>query len=457
MDNEYKRFISRKASTFTPSGFDCKDLPGSLFDYQRDIVRWACRMGKCGVFADTGLGKTAMQMAWADQVASHTGQPVIVLAPLCVAQQTVREAAKFGIDAEYLREPADRKIIVTNYERMAKFDAASFSGVVLDESSILKSHTSRTRKELIDRFQSTLYRLSCTATPSPNDYMELGNQAEFLGQMTQSEMLAMYFIHDGGSTQNWRLKGHAQKKFWEWLASFAVFMGSPSDLGYDGSMHVLPELRYIEHSIGAGFYAHGELFPKPVSTLSERRDIKRQTINDRVGRCAEIVNASSEPWIVWCDLNDESSAASVAIPDSVEVTGSMDAEEKESRIMDFTDGNARVIVTKTSIAGFGMNWQHCRNMAFLGVNDSYESLYQAVRRCWRFGQDRVVNVHMFYAEEEQTVLTNLRRKAQQHDEMSTAMRAIVSDVCASNLTRQRANKTDYAPEIKMEIPVWLAS
>lgn len=452
----YHSFLMQKSRTFEPCGFIADDVTDRAFSYQRDIIRWACRMGRAGIFADTGLGKTLMQTEWARLVAAKTDKPVIILAPLCVAQQTEKEANKFDILAKYCREDEQLPgVVITNYERVDKFDVDQYGGVVLDESSILKSQTSKTREKITGLFSRTPYRLSCTATPSPNDYMELGNQSNFLGLMTQAEMLAMYFIHDGGSTQNWRLKRHGVEKFWQWLAEWGVFLTRPSDLGYDDSLHELPPLNFVEHRMSTGFVAQGQLFAKPVSTLSERRQIKRDTIDERIKLVADMVNSSAESWIVWCDLNDESTAAAAAIPDAVEVQGSHTAEEKESRLMAFANGDARVLITKTSIAGFGMNYQHCRNMAFAGLNDSYESLYQAIRRCWRFGQNQQVNVHLVFCDEEWTIVDNLRRKKAEMDAMKEAMRQSIGDLCASNLIGQKANKTDYNPTILMEVPAWL--
>lgn len=421
---QYEDFLAAKAKSVTPSGFDIEDsaLNPALFDFQRAIVRWALKKGKAAMFLDTGLGKTIQQCEWAHQVVAHTGGNVLIAAPLCVSQQTVEEAAKFGIEVRYVRDQSQAQpgISITNYEMLKHFDPAQFVGVVLDESSILKDHTSKTRQMIIEMFSRTPYRLSCTATPSPNDFMELGNQAEFLGVMSAVEMLAMYFVHDGGETSKWRLKGHGKTRFWEWMASWAICIKNPSDLGFDGSAYVLPALNIHEHVIEAPI-VEGQLFAGVAQTLSERRQAKRQSMDDRVQQVADMVNASDEEWIVWCHLNDESSALAKAIPDAVEVFGSLDPDEKERRIMQFTHGEARVLISKPSISGFGMNWQHCRNQAFVGLDDSFESYYQAVRRCYRFGQQREVNVHLVSSEAEGAIKANLERKQQQSDDMSSAM------------------------------------
>lgn len=423
---DYQAFIESKLSLHQPVGFAPSDLSRySLFDFQAAIVDWAVRRGRAAIFADTGLGKTAQQLAWADQVANHTGLPVLILAPLCVAQQTVREAERMGIpDVRYARTKAlilGARIIVTNYEMMDHFADVEWGGVVLDESSILKSFEGKTRNAIIEQFAGIDYRLSCTATPSPNDFMELGNQAEFIGVMSRTEMLAQFFIHDGGDTSKWRLKGHGKTVFWQWMATWAVCIRSPEDIGFDGSRYQLPPLNTHQHTVTAPFVPDGQLFSTVAQTLNERRAAKRVSLNDRVQVAADLVNASEDRWIVWCHLNDESAALAKAIPDSVEVTGSMTHSEKESRIMGFVRGESRVIVSKSSIMGFGLNLQHCANMVFVGLDDSYEAYYQAIRRCYRFGQLREVNVHIVSSEGEGAILKNIERKERQAQEMSTAM------------------------------------
>lgn len=421
---KYDEFLRRKAKSVTASGFDISEseLNPALFDFQRAVVMWGLKKGRAAIFEDTGLGKTLQQGEWAHQVCRYTGGNVLIVAPLCVSQQTVEELAKFRIEVRYVRDQSQVQsgISITNYEMLKHFDPSRFVGVVLDESSILKDHTSKTRQMIIEMFSRTPYRLSCTATPSPNDFMELGNQAEFLGVMSAVEMLAMYFVHDGGETSKWRLKGHGKTRFWEWMASWAICIKNPADLGFDGSAYILPDLNIHEHVIDA-VALDGQLFAGVAQTLTERRQAKRQSMVDRVALVADMVNASAEEWIVWCHLNDESSALAKAIPDAVEVFGSLDPEEKERRIMAFTHGQARVLVTKPSISGFGMNWQHCRNMAFVGLDDSFESYYQAVRRCYRFGQTRPVNVHLVSSESEGAVKQNLERKQAQAMEMTTSM------------------------------------
>ncbi len=449
VSESYDAFLKDKAIGQVPTGFAPGRLGSHLFDFQAAIVEWACKRGRAAIFADTGLGKTAMQAEWARQVASHTGGRVLILAPLCVAQQTVEEEAQFGTAIKYCRNESqtDGDIIITNYEMVDHFDVTDYAGVVLDESSILKSHDSKTRAKIIDMFGATPYRLSCTATPSPNDHMELGNQAEFLGVMTATEMLAMFFVHDGGQTSNWRLKGHGKSRFWEWMSSWAVCIRTPDDLGFDGSRYVLPGLDTHEHIIDVHEPLPGQLFPGIAQTLTERRDAKRQSMAERVQISAGLVNSHNRPAIVWCHLNDESKALSQAIPDAVEVTGSMTVSEKEDAIMAFTRGTKRVIVTKPSIAGFGMNWQHCSDMVFAGLDDSFESFYQAVRRCYRFGQKNVVNVHLVSSSAEGAVKANIQRKQDQAAEMAESMVSHMRELTKQTIKGSVMEKTEYTRDV----------
>lgn len=445
----YDDFIRSKSETVPPTGFAPTSINPSLFDFQRAIVDWACRRGRAAIFADTGLGKTAMQLEWAHQVHMHTGLPVLILSPLCVASQTVREGSRMGIDVRYTRDPSGvgDGITITNYEMLDRFDVSIFAGVVLDESSILKSHDSKTRAKIIDAFRNTPYRLSCTATPSPNDHMELGNQSAFLGVMSAPEMLATFFTHDMDTTSSWRLKGHGKTRFWEWMASWAICIRTPSDLGFDGSRFILPGIETTEHVVESDDPLPGELFAGVAQTLSERRGAKRQSLSARVQVAADLANSHNRPCIVWCHLNDESAALADAIHDSVEVTGSMTVAEKESAIMDFTDGRKRVIVTKPSIAGFGMNWQHCADMIFAGVDDSFESFYQAVRRCYRFGQTNVVQVHVVSASSEGAVLVNLRRKQDQALEMAGNMVAHMRELTKKSIKGMTMTKATYERDL----------
>ena len=406
--NNYDAFIQSKSRTIPFAGHDPVGLSSDLFPFQRDITTWAVRRGRAAIWADCGLGKTFMQLEWARNIDGD----VIVLAPLAVAEQTQREGEKFGINVHVCgsQDDVNPGINITNYEKLGKFDLSAFQGIVLDESSILKSYNGATRTAIIESSQSIPYRLACTATPSPNDLMELGNHAEFLGVMTRAEMLASFFIHDGGDTSKWRLRGHAQSAFWDWVAEWAVILRKPSDLGYEDNGFILPDLTIHDEVVDSDFAPEGQLFQSGAMSLSDRRRARRQSLDDRVAKCAEMVNRSDETWVVWCDLNDESKALASAIPDAVEITGSDSHEVKERRMNDFTDGKIRVLVSKPSICGWGMNWQHCANMAFVGLSDSYEQQYQAIRRCWRFGQTRPVNVHVITSSGEGAVVKNIERK-----------------------------------------------
>lgn len=449
--DDYDAFIKRKASEDVVSGLDPSALGSHLFDFQAAIVTWACKRGRAAIFADTGLGKTAMQTEWARQVTEHTGGMVLIAAPLCVAQQTVEEAAKFGIHIQYCRHPSDIKdgtvIVITNYEMLDKFNPDDFVGIVLDESSILKSQTSKTRALIIEMFQRTPYRLSCTATPSPNDHMELGNQAEFLGVMTAVEMLAMFFVHDGGDTSQWRLKGHGKTRFWEWMATWSICIRNPADLGFDGSAYILPGLQMHEHIVESTDALDGQLFAGIAQTLTERRDAKRKSMIDRVKITADLVNSHNRPAIVWCHLNDESKALTAAIPDAIELTGAMPSEDKEAAIMAFIHGEKRVIVSKSSIMGFGLNLQHCHDMVFAGLDDSYESFYQAIRRCHRFGQHHIVDVHLVSAESEGAVKANLERKQAQADDMAQSMVDHMRELTKQKIKGASMEKSDYKREV----------
>tara|TARA_Y100001951_G_scaffold105178_1_gene120468 strand:+ start:68 stop:2272 length:2205 start_codon:yes stop_codon:yes gene_type:complete len=445
----YDEFIAKKQFNEISVGFKPAGLSSHLKDFQREIVDWACRRGRAAIFADTGLGKTIMELEWAGQVADATSKPVLIVAPLCVAHQHIREGSKFGIDLRYVRDQsdvADDRIVVTNYEMLDSFDLAEFGGVVLDESSILKNSTGKTRTKIIRDCQPVQYRLSCTATPSPNDHMELGNQAEFLGLMTQAEMLAMFFTHDGGETQKWRLKGHGKTKFWQWMACWSVCIRKPSDLGHDDAGYNLPGLTVEQHEVESHEPKEGELFVTEALTLSEQRKAQRDSIDDRVAKVAELANADSEQWIVWCHLNDEAAALVKAINGAESVGGSDSIESKEDRMQRFTAGTLRVLVTKPSIAGFGMNWQHCNRMAFVGLSHSFEQYYQAVRRCYRFGQKRPVQVHIVTAQAEGAVKANIERKQQQAEEMSEQMVEHMRDLMQKNVKGATMEKTDYTEQ-----------
>jgi hypothetical protein len=460
MDTSYHDFVSGKLTRHRPVGFDA-DVTIPMFPFQRDIVTWALRRGRCAIFASTGLGKSRMQVAWAHHVAEHTGRPVLILAPLAVARQTAEEGVKVGVDVRVCRDMSDvigGGVFITNYDRLHLFDACAFGGVALDESSIIKHHDAKTLKTLMDAFSGTEFRLACTATPSPNDYVELGTHAEFLGICSRAEMLSEYFVHDGGETQKWRLKGHARKMFWRFVASWGALVRSPSDLGYDGSAYVLPPMTVEHHIIAASqeaVHASGLLFAAPAATLTERRSARKGSVGDRVRECAEMVNASSEAWVVWCDLNAESEALTKAIRGAVEVRGSMTGDEKERALYDFASGKARVIVSKPSICGFGLNWQHCHRMAFVGVTDSWEAYHQATKRIHRFGQKLPCDIHVFASELESAVIANLKRKEADAIVMGEELAREAGESVRESIIGSRRVTNSYHAERTMAVPSWL--
>ena len=455
----YHDFVTAKLGVVRSSGIadDCVDY--ALYPHQRDLTKWALRRGRAAIFADTGLGKMRMAIAWSDAVVRHSGRPVIVLCPLAVAQQFVSEGKVMDIEVTHVREPDDLRegINICNYERMHKLDMRQFAGVALDESSIIKHHGSKTLAALMGAFSDTPYRLCCTATPAPNDWAELGTHAEFLGVRSRAEMLAEFFVHDGGDTSVWRLKGHARAAFWRWVASWGAMVRSPADLGHDASGYALPPLRIHQHTVEIAHDPLHGLFAMEAQTLSERRQARRDSMDERVKACADMVNASSDPWIVWCDLNDEGDALERAIPDAIQVAGSDDLETKERRMVDFTAGRARVLVTKQKICGWGMNWQHCAHQAFVGVNDSYEGFYQAVRRSWRFGQKREVNIHVFASNRDGAVVANIKRKEEAARHMAEAMAAETLESVRASVLGAAKETNDYLPQSRIVIPDFLES
>ena len=454
--NDYARFLEQKRLVVTPVGFNVSaDAMAYLFPFQQDIVRLACRLGRFCVWADCGMGKSPMQLEWARQVCEHTGGRVLILAPLAVSHQTVREARKFGIDGvAFAAHPSetDARIVVTNYQKLAHCDPSQFVGVVLDESSILKAVDGRTRTEILTAFATTPYRLACSATPAPNDYMELGNHAEFVGVMTREEMLAMFFTHDGGETSQWRLKGHAVDKFWEWVCTWAVTIRKPSDLGYDDGDFKLPKLHMIDHVVHTPIEAltdeNGQrgLFAQQAHTLGDQRVVQRSSLPLRVAEAVALANQPGQ-WLVWCHLNDESSSLSAAIDGAVEVTGSDTDEHKTQAMMDFQEGRARVLVSKPAIAGFGMNFQSCHQVVFVGLSHSYESFYQAIRRCWRFGQSHEVQAHVVYDWAEGAVVENLRRKELEAGEMVERMVLVMREKTMEQLQRTQRQVTPYVERV----------
>lgn len=445
----YEEFLKTKDLERIEAGFDIpkSKLNKALFPFQRDIVSWALKKGKCAIFSDCGTGKTLMQMEFANQVCKHSKGNALIIAPLAVVEQTKKEGEKFGIAINVCRTQGDVKkgVNITNYEMLEHFTASAFTAVILDESSILKSFTSSTRDLLIDMFQKTPYRLACTATPSPNDHSELGNHAEFLGIMSRTEMLATYFIHDGSNTSAWRLKGYGEKKFWEWVATWAVCVRNPSDLGYSSEGYTLPKLNIIEH-ITASEPEEYELVARRAETLSERREARKESMTDRINEARELVSSSDDCWLVWCDYNSESESLHNAILDSVEVRGSDSPEHKAKTAIDFANNKIKALVSKPSIYGFGMNFQNCHEIIFCGLSDSYEQFYQAVRRCWRYGQTHAVNVHIIMSEAELNVLDNIKKKQSQMDTLQENMIALMRDVTMSEIKHTTRIVAEYIPQ-----------
>lgn len=418
---DYKEFLLSKRIRFKSTGIDVRQdmVNPILFPFQRDLVVWALRKGRAAIFADTGLGKTFMQVEWARLV----GVKTLIIAPLSVAKQTAREAAKIGVQVYYVRSseqvrntPGD--IFITNYEMIEKFNSDDFGAVVLDESSILKSLAGKTRLKLTEMFENMSYRLCCTATPAPNDIAEIANHSEFLGIMPRADMLASFFVHDD---EGWRLRGHAKQAFFRWLASWGMSVKKPSDLGYDDNGFILPALNIEPIYIDTDYKPTDQLLFTGLKGITHRSEIRKTTLPEKVDALAEIVNADNEQWIIWCGLNEESTSIAKAIPDAVNVEGSDTLEYKIETLENFQDGTVRVLVTKTKIAGFGMNFQNCHNMAFLGLSDSWESYYQAIRRCWRFGQQHPVNVKIVLSEIEQEIYANVMEKEGQAREMATEL------------------------------------
>ncbi len=456
--SNYSEFLARKAITHQATGIaDVPALNEKLFPFQRDITGWALQKGRAALFEECGLGKSWQAIEWSRVVNAVTMKSVLILTPLAVAQQFVREGEKLGVSVNHVREPSDwdygpvsaGAINVVNYERLHLFESMipDLGGVVLDESSILKAYDGKTRTMLIESFQHVPFRLACTATPSPNDVTELGNHAEFLGAMSRVEMLATFFCHDGGDSRVWRLKGHAEKDFWQWVRTWAVCLSKPSDMGYSDDGYDLPPLRIKEHVIDVDKQMAaqaGLLFAFEAATLSEQRAVKKASIDERVAMAAQLVNTRTDrQWLVFCDLNDESKMLAAAIPDAVEVTGSDTADFKETSILDFADGKARVVVSKSSIIGFGVNLQNCADLVFVGSDHSYEKFHQAVRRCWRFGQQRTVDVHLIRTSADGRVAHNLERKRLEHEAM---VKGMVSAIDSDTGARKRIEHVDGVSE-----------
>lgn len=440
----YSTFLKNKAIAHPPTGIEPHEPHEILFPFQRDIVKWALRRGRACIFSDCGTGKTLMEIEWAKQVPGDA----LIVAPLNVAQQTIREGAKVDCEIRYCRRTEDFQpgISIVNYEMLEKLDARRFVGVALDESSILKNFTAKTRNVILDKFSETPFKSAYTATPAPNDHMELGNHAEFVGAMTRTEMLSMFFVHDGGETSKWRLKGHAEKDFWKWICSWAVMMKKPSDLGYEDDGFILPPLNMVEHIVRSEKAMDGYLLPMPASTLNERRMARRASLNERVQLAVELANSNQEQWVFWCNLNSESEALTKAIG-AAEVTGSTSMEDREHICSSFLDGSIRHVVTKGSLWGFGLNLQNCWNTACVGISDSYEEFYQLLRRFWRFGQKHPVNAHIIISDMEGAVLKNIKRKESDAQKMTTEMVNNIHSLNESNIKGIQRTEDVYLEDV----------
>lgn len=465
VNNDYEKFLESKLISSHSSGFDANEelLPSNLYPYQADLVRWACKRGKAALFTMTGTGKTAMQVSWAHQVA-HNGNKVLILAPLAVSKQTVREALKFGITVHSCRSNGDVKpgINITNYEMLHHFEPSQFAGIVLDESSILKSFDGKMRKSIIEFSSIIPYRLACTATPSPNDYMELGNHAEFLGIMSYTEMLSTFFVHDGGDTAKWRLKGHAEESFWKWLASWGVFLTKPSDLWYSDDGFDLPALHTHQHVVPSEAQ-EGALFAFEARGLQERRGARKESLERRVDKCVEIVNnilqskeQAMKQCVIWCGLNVEQDLLAARFGDRcVSIYGSLTSEEKEARLFRWLNEEVPIMITKASIFGFGLNLQQCCDTVYVGMSDSFEALFQSTKRFHRHGQKREVNRHLIISEAEGAVLNNVKRKEREFEAMIQNMVAHTRMMNLENIRSLTHQKLSYNANDAIQFPEWI--
>ncbi len=462
----YHQLIAQKRVAFEPRGLaKIPELNAAMRDDQRAVTEFALQTGSAALFLATGMGKSFDALEWGRVIVEHTNAPVLMLAPLAVGPQHQREAEKFGIDAKAIREPDEIKgprVYITNYDRLGKFDADQFGGVILDESSLLKAMMGRTSRALIETFCRTRYRLACTATPAPNDHVELGQHSEFLGAMAQNMMLARWFIHDSADTGTWRMKGHATEDFWNWVSSWARCLSRPSDLGFSDEGFDLPQLVVRRHVVradrstgdtGAEKDGQARLFRIPDTSATSIHKEKRLTTDARADVIAALVaDEPSETWIIWCDTDYEADALTARIPGALEVRGSMTPDEKESRLNAFTTGQARILVTKPSVAGWGLNLQHCARMAFVGLSFSFEAYHQAIRRCWRFGQTRSVHVHIACADTEEAIWNVVSRKAGDHETMTREMAAAMRRAAG-----RAVRASPYVPNAPATLPDWIAA
>lgn len=455
----YREFLNGKRLSTTAYGFEVGEgeINSGLFTWQARIVRWALVRGRTALFEDCGLGKTLQQLEWARHIWQHTDGMILLLTPLAVGKQTLREHNRFSINAPArmatCQDDCEPGINVANYEKLHLFDASKFNAVVLDESQILKSYTGATKRALIDNFRTTPYRLACTATPAPNDRMELGNHAEFLGIMPANEMLARWFINEGKNCGHYRLRKHATRDFWSWIASWAVCISKPSDLGFPDDGFSLPPLNVHEHIIDSR-PAAGWLFAAGgVSAVCVHAE-KRSCLPERADKVADLVNSDSDQWAVWCDTDYEADALRDRIPDAVEVRGSHTDKIKEDRLGGFQDGTHRIIITKPEIGGLGLNWQHAHKTTWF-AGYSYEKFYQAIRRLWRYGQKLPVECHVVMSEVEQSIADVVRRKQSEHDEMKSEMAEAMKEFQIANICGAGMKLAPYTPNRKVMVPDWL--
>lgn len=453
----YEDFLRSKEIRAQLSGMTrVPELSAHLFPHQRATVEFLLKAGRGAAFLDTGMGKTAVELEYGKRVVEHENKPVLMLAPLAVGKQHMREAERFGVETSIARDQSDvtgARIYITNYERLHLFDRHAFGGLILDESSIVKSYTGKTTRALMEFGQEVRWKLPATATPAPNDHMELGQHAQFLGVMDSSEMLARWFIADQSEMGRYRLKRHGIKPFWSWVASWARCVGKPSDLGFSDDGFQLPPLNIHQHVVETDMTAgaEGMLFRIPDTSATSIHKEKRLTANDRAAKIAELVRAEpNEPWMIWVETDYDADAITALLPEAVEVRGSMKPETKEERLDAFTQGSIRILVSKPSIAGFGLNWQHCARTAFVGLSFSYEMFYQAIRRFWRFGQRRPVECHIAMAETETAIWQTIQRKKADHETMKEEMfEAMRREVLVSQVKRA------YSPTQAARLPAWM--
>lgn len=447
----YEDFLQSKRAIAQSSGLEVglDDLHDGLFPFQKVLVQWALRKGRAAIFADTGLGKSRMQVEYAHLVSILISRRVLILAPLSVARQTVGEAAKIGVNIAYVRsqKEVDGVISITNYEMIDHFNLDDFGAIVIDESSILKAIDGKFRIKLTEKAKNIPYRLACTATPAPNDITEIANHAEFLGIMSRSEMLASFFIHDSNTSAHggWRLKGHAQDAFYQWLASWSMSVKKPSDLNpsFSDEGYNLPPLHIERAIVACDYVPEGQLFFAGLKGVADRSKVRKGTIEERVQKTVELVQGNDEQWLIWCGLNDESTAVANVIPGAVEIKGSDSPDKKTKTIQDFQDGKIRVLVTKAKIAGYGINLQNCHNQIWLGLNDSFEIFYQGVRRSLRFGQKYPVWVYVVLSDIEEEIFQNVLRKEEEAKKMSDELIKNVQSFEQAEINQEQEQKFDY--------------